>query len=1070
MKKTLLALVVLLTFCVSSAFAQSGKISGTVTDAETGEPLPGVNVILVDTELGAATGPQGEYTILNVDPGEYSLRAQIIGYAAITKTGVNVNIGLTRTVDFEMQVEAIAGQEVVVEASQPVVQRDVSGSERNIDIREIESSAHQDVSSLLSTTAGVDISNAYDDSPEFRGEGMGNINFIVDGVSTKDPLSNRPNMRLNMDAIQEVKVQTGGFSARYGNLQSGLVNVVTKEGGNRYSGSIDYRYSPPGMKHFGPEVYAWDSPIVQPFVNPDAGAFTGNDFFEGWDAVAAADPFFDDPMEVYARYLWRHRGADQVAELKRLKDEGIVDIEWGPEGEPEPFHVYGRDVPDQNINATLGGPVPFLPNVKFFTSYSQEFLEYAGQLGQLDGYTTNRFRAKLTSNVTDNIKVMGSYYQNYEKGGTGGQGPGISGFISRDVYDQWGGDNKMWYPHCAVPGEQIRQVFTGKMTHTLSSKTFYDLQLTHTRNDYNMLLDIREAPMVPGSAWNDATSSTTNVPYQDHGMIGTNAWADSVAANTDFPGYDDWFNNWAKVSIDGYWFDEGPKGYGRTNWRDITGEYRMESCNIRVNDTYVHSWDLAGNMTSQVNQNNQLSFGFSVAQYEFKQYYAQIDPSVDGGSIRETPVVNPLQGAFYIEDKMEYGGFVANIGLRGDWLIHDEYPLFNNEVGDKLNGPYTTVIESGRARSIDSLWAVEGLEFERAKHLRLSPRLGISHPIATTAKVYFNYGHAYQWPDLMQSYRAQIETRRGNRIRNIGNPAVAPPRTIMYELGYEHNLFNRMSLSVVGYFKDINARIGETQYNYINGERHDSFTNRQFRDIRGAEFRIELRRGAIPFFAGWASADYRVESNGEYGTDDFYEDPTRPPELENREVSQSDVRPIFKFNFNFNTPQQFGPNLGGFFFPLGGLNLDLLYRWERGPRFTWNPEDYPLVENNVRWKPYQRWDLRFRKPLFTRNNINATFYIDVFNVFNNKNMTPRYGPSGSRATNFAWDTHKWWRNEFEDYMRSLDLEVQQDGSIKGDDVPGDYRTKDKDYIDMPAFTPWTFLEKRDIYFGIDFTF
>lgn len=1062
MKKTLLALVVLLTFCMSSAFAQTGKISGTVTDAETGEPLPGVNVILVDTDLGAATGPEGQYNILNVPPGSYSLRAQIIGYAAVTKTGVNVNIGLTRTVDFEMQVEAIAGQEVVVEASQPIVQRDVSGSERSIDIREIESSAHQDVTSLLSTSAGVDIGNAYDDQPEFRGEGMTNVNFIVDGVAQKDPLNNRPNMRLNMNAIQEVKVQTGGFSARYGNLQSGLVNVVTKEGGNRYSGSLDFRYSPPSLKHFGPEVYSWDSPIVQPFVNPDAGAFSGNDFFEGWDAVAAADPFFDDPMEVYARYLWRHRGADQVAELKRLKEEGIVDLEWGPDGAPEPFHQYGN-VPDFNFNGTLGGPVPFLPSVKFFTSYSQEFLEYNAQLAQLDGYATRRFRGKLTTNLTDNIKVMGSYYRNWEEGGNGGQGPGLGGFISRDVFDQWGGDNKMWYPHCAVAGEQIRQTFTGRLTHTLSSNTFYDLQLSHTRNDYNMLFDPREAPEVPGSQWGDATSSTTNVPYLDNGMIGDAAHADTV----DYPGFDNWYDNWAKIAIDGYWFDEGPKGYGRTNWRDITGEYRMESCNIRVSDTYTRIWELQGNMTSQVNQNNQVSGGFMVRQHDFKQYYAQIDPSVDGGSIYETPVVNPLEGAVYLENKMEYGGFVANIGLRGDLLVHDEYPLFNNDVDDKINGPYTTVIEPGRARSIDSLWAIEELEFERATHFRLSPRLGISHPIATTAKVYFNYGHAYQWPDFFQSYRAQIETTRGNKVENIGNPSVAPPRTIMYELGYEHNLFNRMSLSVVGYFKDINSEIDEIEYNYINGSQHDSYANIEFSDIRGAEFRLELRRGAIPFFAGWLSADYRVESEGRYGTNDFYEDPTRPPELENREVSQADVRPIIKFNFNFNTPQQFGPNLGGFFFPLGGINLDLLYRWKRGEQFTWNPDQFPLVENNVRWRPYQRWDLRFRKPLFTRDNVNATFYIDIFNVFNNKNMTPRFGDDG---TNFAWDTHKWWNSEYEDYMRSLDMEVQRDGSIKGDDRPGDYRTSDKDYIDMPAFTPWTFLEKRDIYFGVDFTF
>ncbi|MBD3276095.1 MAG: TonB-dependent receptor plug domain-containing protein, partial [Candidatus Marinimicrobia bacterium] len=897
MKKTFFVLVILLLMGASHLFGEAGKIAGTVTDAETGEPLSGVTVNVVGSRLDAETDQRGYYTILNVTPGEYKVRAQDSGYATIIKTGVHVNIGLTRTIDFEMQIAEFDGQEVEIEAEQPVLQPDATGSQRNMNMRKIESSAHHHVSSLLTTTAGVDVINAYADAPSFRGEDMNSVNFIVDGISTKDPLSNRPNMRLNMDAIQEVKVQTGGFSARYGNLQSGLVNVVTKEGGDSYSGSIDYRYSPPGMKHFGPEIYAWDSPIVQPFVNPDEGAFSGNSFFNGWQAVAAADPFFDDPMEVYARYLWRHRGADQVAELKRLKEERIVDIEWGSDGEPEPFHEYGRDVPDQNLNVTLGGPVPFLPGIKFFTSYSREFLEYAGQFGQLDGYSSNRFRGKLTTNLTENIKLMGSYYQNYEKGGSGGNGTGIDGFISRNVFDQWGSDNKIWYPHTAVPGEQIRQIFTGKITHTLSSNTYYDLQISHTRNDYNMLMDVRKAPPVPGSDWDESSSDTMNVPYLDHGMISDAAHADTV----DFPGFENWKENWAKIAIAGYWFDESPEGHDETNWRDITGEYRMGGGNIRVNNSYVNSWDMAGNITTQLNGNNQLSAGFNVTRYEFKQFYARIDPTFDGGTINETPILKPWSGAFYLEDKMEYGGFVANIGLRGDWLIHDEYPLFNNSVNDKLNGPYSTAIEQGRPESIDSLWAVEGLELEKARHLRLSPRLGISHLVGTTAKVYFNYGHAYQWPDLMQAYRAEIETLRGNKIENIGNPSVAPPRIILYELGYEHNLYNRMTLSVVGYFKDINARIGEIEYNYINGNQHDSFSNRLYSDIRGAEFRVQLRRGALPFVSGWASADYRVESGGEYGTDDFYEDPTRPPELENREVFHSDVRPVLKFNFNFNT-------------------------------------------------------------------------------------------------------------------------------------------------------------------------
>lgn len=1087
MKRSLLVVaLVLLGF--SGAFAQSGKIAGTVTDAETNQPLPGVNVVVVGTDLGAATDAKGNYTILNVPPGTYQVRAQMIGYAATTQTDVSVAIGLTRTLDFQLQVEAIAGQEVVVEASQPVVQRDISGTQRNISTAEIQSSAHQSMSGLLTNAVGVDVGTAYDDRPTFRGGSMNGAQFIVDGIVQKDPLNNNPNMRLNLAAVQEVKVETGGFSAQYGNLQSGLVNVVTKEGGDRYSGSIDYQYSPPGIKHFGPNVYSFESPLMIPFVDtPEgrmAGSFTGyhmdangnpvivdgdtvkNNFFSGWNNVAASDAYMTTPMEAYARYLWRHRTPDSIEELKKMKKDGTVPIEWAPGYTPAAFQQYGN-VPDYNLNATLGGPLPFIPKVKFFLSYAQNFLEYQGHFAQINGYSSRQFRSKLTGNLTDNIKLMVQYYNNWEQGGDGGQGPGLGGFISRDVFGQWGAANKMWYRNCGVPADQVRQYFTARLTHTLSSKTYYDIQATYTRSDYSMLRDYRDAAPVKGSDYGATTSSATQSAYMDNGMIGSTAYADSVAASGEL-GWDNW-TDWRRIKIGDYWFDEGPQGYGPVNWRDITGEYRMESCNIRISDTYSRQLELKGQLVSQLTQNHQLTTGFEVRRNTFKQYYAQIDPSVNGGSIYQTPLVNPWDGALYAEDKMEYGGFVANLGLRADWLVHDKYPLFNGDVSDKLNGPYTTLLEPGRPRSIDSLWATPGLKLQRATHFTLSPRLGISHPIATTAKIYFNYGHAYMWPDWVVDYRAQIETTHGNKVENFGNPMVAPERLIMYELGYEHNLFNKMSLTVSGYYKDLNSQVAESEYNYIDGNQHDFYTNREFSDIRGAEFRLELRRGAFPFVAGWVSADYRVESGGSYGTNDFYEDPTHPPELESREVSQADVRPIIKFNLNFNTPRQFGPQLGGIFHPVGGINLDLMYKWQRGEQFTWNPNNYPLVENNVRWRPYQRWDLRFRKQLFTRGTVTAQFYMDIFNVFNNKNMTRPDQPDVNAG--LAWDSHKWWNNQFRNYMESLHMTVNPDGSITGKDRPGDYpRNGKKDYIDMPDFTPLTFLEKRDIYFGINFLF
>ncbi len=1067
MKRSLLSIVLLLVFAASSALAQTGKIAGTVTEAESGEPLPGCNIIVVGTQMGAATDENGEYTILNVPPGTYDVRAQMIGYTTVTVTDVDVTAGLTRAVDYEMQVEAIAGQEVVVEAQRPIVQEDISGTQRNIETQEIESSAHVSISDIITTQVGINRDRGYDDQPSIRGSGMNKMNFIVDGVSQRDAMSNRPHLRLNVNEIQEVKVQTGGFNAEYGDIQSGVVQVVTKEGGDQYSGSFDYEYSPPGLKHFGPNMYGFQSPVVIPFTDPEAGAFTGNDFFAGWNEEANEnlqedDPHYGKPEELYARYLWRHRSKDAMEELQRLADGEpapngeTVDLQWGEAGVPDYFHWYG-DRPDYNVRATLGGPVPIIPNLRFFLSYNQEFLEYSNQFAQLDGFSGHRFRGKLTGNVTENMKVQFMYFNSSEQGGTGGQGPGISGYISRNPYAQLGWVNKMWYPHCAVPGQQDRQYFSGRLTQTLSPKTFYDLQITHRRVDYSMLPDFRNTAPIEGSEWGATSSDQTAV---ENGRIGSAERAERLAEEGEY-GWENW-RDWAMIQIGDYWYDEGPKGYGPVNWRDITGEYRMESCNLRANDTYSRTWEITGSITSQVNQNNEVKAGFELRRDFLHQYYAAIDPSVNAGSIRELPDLAPLNGALYLQDKMEYGGFIANLGLRADWIVHDEFPLLDGPTDDKVNGPYSDLLLPGNT---DRLW--EEAELKRVKKLRLSPRLGISHPIARVAKIFFNYGHFYQWPDYDDVYRTWKDTRARNAIENFGNPALDPPRTIAYELGYEHNLFNRMSLSITGYYKDVNAEYGEIEYNYIEGYEHDSFANRLFEDTRGAEARLELRRGSIPFFSFWTSIDYMVQSGGEYGTDDFFEDPTVPPEIEYREVSAADVRPAFKLNLNFNTPREFGPSYAGFFYPVGGISLDLLYKWQRGEQFTWNPQDYPLVENNIRWRPYQRWDMRLRKPIFSRGTVTASLYLDVKNLFNNKNMTRGPWADWGVTGYWAWDAHKWWNNEFRSYMESLDLEVQKDGSIKGDDRPGDYAA---DYIDLPAFTSWSFLEKRDVFFGVSFRF
>jgi hypothetical protein len=116
----------------------NGKITGRVTDAETGQPLPGVGVTIEGTLMGASTNVDGFYSILNVPPGKCTVRFSLIGYARTTVENVKVEIDLTTTINQQLKSTTLETGEVVVVAERPVVTKDVSASMFNIESRSVE--------------------------------------------------------------------------------------------------------------------------------------------------------------------------------------------------------------------------------------------------------------------------------------------------------------------------------------------------------------------------------------------------------------------------------------------------------------------------------------------------------------------------------------------------------------------------------------------------------------------------------------------------------------------------------------------------------------------------------------------------------------------------------------------------------------------------------------------------------------------------------------------------------------------------------------------------------------------
>ncbi|PIP12868.1 MAG: TonB-dependent receptor, partial [bacterium (Candidatus Stahlbacteria) CG23_combo_of_CG06-09_8_20_14_all_40_9] len=136
--KRIFLLIIFLAFPVFVFAGTKGKITGTITDAETGEALPGANVIIEGTTMGAATNLEGYYVILNIPPGTYRLKTSMMGYATYTVTEIRVYIDRTTIIHVKMRPTVLPGEEVVVVAERSVVQKDVAASLRNITSGQIE--------------------------------------------------------------------------------------------------------------------------------------------------------------------------------------------------------------------------------------------------------------------------------------------------------------------------------------------------------------------------------------------------------------------------------------------------------------------------------------------------------------------------------------------------------------------------------------------------------------------------------------------------------------------------------------------------------------------------------------------------------------------------------------------------------------------------------------------------------------------------------------------------------------------------------------------------------------------
>lgn len=235
--RKIFTLILSLIMSLSFVFAGTvGKIAGRVIDANTGEALIGVNVYIQGTDLGTATDIDGSFVILNISPGKYDVTFNYLGYNDVIVKGVSVNADFTSTLEIEMKEAVVELGVVEVIAEREVIRKDQTSSLSVVNGETIKELPVDDINGVLQIKAGVtrDAAGGF----HLRGGRSSEVNYMVDGVTATDAFDGSVAYDVEKSAVSELQVISGTFNAEYGSAMSGIVNIITKDGGDDFSGQV----------------------------------------------------------------------------------------------------------------------------------------------------------------------------------------------------------------------------------------------------------------------------------------------------------------------------------------------------------------------------------------------------------------------------------------------------------------------------------------------------------------------------------------------------------------------------------------------------------------------------------------------------------------------------------------------------------------------------------------------------------------------------------------------------------------------------------------------------------------
>lgn len=1076
-------LILLLAAVAGNSYAQSrSRITGIIKDAQTGEPLIGANVIVQGTYLGGASDIDGRYFVINVPVGTYEVKVSMVGYTPQIVKDVIVSADRVTNLDFSLQSTVIQGQEIVITAQRDELHKEVSNTQMVVTSTQLQdASGIRQINAFLSKMPGVSESNGF---LTIRGGSADQTGTMVNGLSYNNAAVGNAETSIPMSAIDQVSLLSGGYNAEYGNFRSGLINITTKSGSkDKYEGTFSFSRNNDHLKRFGEYLFSSKNPAISPFVDPSI-AFIGtakafeNDAYQkqqhptfiGW--IAAANTYNRgkkpedqaSPMDLFYVTNWMHMLIPDYAGLANLPDDikqqiGYYDLTEEQKKLFADRHMVEGGV-DWNFDGGFGGPVPFigkwLGDATFYLSNTSSEQMYTTPVvtDRQKSYTT---MATVKAHPSTALSVTYNGLWKRQLGvspvrpawGDAPDAANAGGFMPTDntkyIYNH--GENTYWFDPPFFPLLDQTTLMNGlTFNYVFSPKTFAELSVSYLYiGNHSPYGDNRDTTILTQIG----KFLLNEVPYGKQ-QFGTRA-----VRGINYSEY---------VSMPFMTFRYGSKE------GDLYDNSKVKQFRVK--------FDLA----SQLDDHNYIKGGIEYNNIFLQHDYWEKWNTNYYNTYEFNYQRTPSQTGLYLQDQITFDELVANVGVRmdyyygggGKWPSGDPFneAMFKPQKDDKTKDTLFTYLESGRSYIWD-FW--EKYDQEHPGFMQpiknfftVSPRIGVSFPVTTESKFYFNYGHFRSNPPYYTMYQYRYRYDK-NGLYDMTNPNLEPPRTISYELGIAYNFYESMIISVSGYSKDVTGEAGNVRYQTASGVlNYTNDANNRYEDIQGLE--VNLSKNDNSWLSGWINFNYSLKKNGLTGKSLITDQNINNDQagLYAGNETKSLPRPELNANITFRSPEKFGPELFGAS-PFGGWDLTVFASYSAGSYFTWNPLGEIHVSNNAQWPDYYMVDLKLSKT-FDIAGLKANIYLDISNIFNIK--------VSQLSSEYAFSDDA----DYNNYMASLHLPLYDSPKydklrqanpgyyVGGNDKIGDMRSADKSYINDPNWSFWTYKQPRDIWFGMRIDF